>query len=165
MIEDTGAEEARLAALNRLMVMDTPEEEAYDDITRMAATLCNTPVALITLLDGKRQWFKSRVGTQVTETPREMSFCTHAIQNPSEVFVVNDASVDPRFADNPLVTQDPNIRFYAGAPLVTSDGQALGTVCVIDTRARNLTSDQIKELQFLAQQVVATLEQRSKKTG
>jgi GAF domain-containing protein len=112
------------------------------------------------LLDGDRQWFKSRVGTQLRETPREHAFCSHAIQSPQQVMVVNDASIDQRFADNPLVTGEPNIRFYAGAPLVTSDGHALGTLCVLDSQARSLQRGQIEMLQFLARQVVSRLETR-----
>lgn len=153
-------ESARIAALQALNVMDSPEERAYDDITRMAATVCGTPIALVSLVDGARQWFKSRVGLQARETPRELAFCAHAIQTPDQVMVVNDAQADPRFVDNALVTGDPNIRFYAGAPLVTSDGHALGTLCVIDTVPRSIAAEQIQELAFMANQVIATLEQR-----
>lgn len=153
-------EAARIAALQALNVMDSQEERAYDDITRMAATVCGTPIALVSLVDGSRQWFKSRVGLQAKETPRELAFCAHAIQAPDQVMVVQDAKADPRFVDNALVTGDPNIRFYAGAPLVTSDGHALGTLCVIDTVPRDISAEQLQELAFLANQVVATLEQR-----
>ena len=153
-------ENARLAELRRLGVMDSPEEQAYDDITRMAADVCGTPIALIRLVDGDRQWFKSRVGLQAQQTPREMAFCAHAIDNPGQPFVVNDAAQDPRFESNPLVTGDPNIRFYAGAPLVTSTGHALGTVCVIDREPREISPAQLEELQFMAQQVVLMLESR-----
>lgn len=156
-------ENARLKALEKLGVMDTADEQAYDDITRLAASMCETPIALITLVDGTRQWFKSRVGMQASETPREHAFCAHAIEAPGEVFVVNDASADPRFAANPLVTGDPNIRFYAGAPLLSSEGHALGTVCVIDTKPRSLSTGQMKELQFMAKQVMDTLEKNGKK--
>lgn len=154
-------EKARLAALEALMVLDTLEEQAYDDITRMAADVCGTPIALISLIDGSRQWFKSRVGLQATETPREHAFCAHAIGRPHEVMVVPDASADARFAANPLVTGDPNIRFYAGAPLLTRDGHALGTVCVIDRSPRQLDAAQLESLQFMAQQVVVMLESRA----
>ncbi|RZL65003.1 MAG: GAF domain-containing protein [Variovorax sp.] len=150
----------RLAELKRLAILDSSEEQAFDDITRMAASLCGTPIALITLLDDKRQWFKSRVGLQATETPREVSFCTHAIQTPDVPFVVRDALEDPRFVANPLVTGDPNIRFYAGAPLVTRSGNALGTICVIDRTPRDVTPEQLEQLQFMAQQVIALLESR-----
>ncbi len=151
-------EAARLAELQRLCVLDTLEEQAYDDITRMAADICGTPMAVISLIDDKRQWFKSRVGLQVSETPRELAFCAHAIQTPDRPFVVNDATKDARFEANPLVTGDPNIRFYAGAPLVTSNGHALGTVCVIDREPRDVTPEQLAQLQFMAQQVILMLE-------
>ncbi|MEO5733346.1 MAG: GAF domain-containing protein [Rubrivivax sp.] len=154
-------ESSRLAELKRLMIMDTSEERAYDDITRLAAEITGAPIALISLVDGTRQWFKSRIGLQATETPREMAFCSHAIQQPRETMVVRDARADPRFADNALVTGDPNIRFYAGAPLVTSTGHVLGTVCVIDTEPRELTYDQLVKLEFLARQVVAMMESRA----
>jgi CheY-like chemotaxis protein len=155
-----GQELLRQAQLDAMQVLDTDEEEAYDELTRMAAHFCDAPIALISLLDGDRQWFKSRVGTQLRETPREHAFCSHAIRLPQQVMVVNDASIDERFAGNPLVTGEPNIRFYAGAPLVTSDGHALGTLCVLDSQARSLQRGQIEMLQFLARQVVARLEVR-----
>ncbi|GHC91600.1 hypothetical protein GCM10007320_40760 [Pseudorhodoferax aquiterrae] len=153
-------ESARIAALQALNVMDSPEERAYDDITRLAASVCGTPIALVSLVDGTRQWFKARVGLQARETPRELAFCAHAIQTPEQVMVVPDAQADPRFVDNALVTGDPNIRFYAGAPLVTSDGHALGTLCVIDTVPRTIGQEQLQELEFLANQVIAVLEKR-----
>lgn len=156
-------EAARLQALKRLAVMDSPEEQAYDDLTRMAADLCGTPIALVSLVDGERQWFKSRVGLVGKETPREMAFCAHAIAQPDRVLVVGDALADPRFAHNPLVTGDPNIRFYAGAPLVTSDGHALGTLCVIDTEPRVIAPEKLEQLRFMAGQVVAMLEARADK--
>ncbi len=153
-------EQARQAELDRFQILDTLEEQAYDDLTRMAASICGVPVALISLLDHDRQWFKSRIGLQATETPREFAFCEHAIRRPGEVMVVNDAAQDTRFAGNPLVTGDPNIRFYAGAPLVTESGQALGTLCVIDMQPHELDAKQIETLQFLAKQVMAKLEER-----
>lgn len=156
-------EARRLAALKALMVLDSPEEQAYDDLTRFAADLCDTPIALISLIDAERQWFKSRVGLQVRETPREHAFCATAIQTPDQVTVVRDATQDARFAGNPLVTGFPKIRFYAGAPLVTSDGQTLGTLCVIDHRPRELDATQIERLRFMADQVIAVLEQRPRK--
>lgn len=155
------SEALRLTELQRLCVMDSLEEQAYDDIVRMAADICGTPIALISLIDDKRQWFKARVGLQVKETPREMAFCAHAIQQPEQVFVVNDASKDARFESNPLVVGDPSIRFYAGAPLVTSNGQALGTVCVIDREPREIAPEKLAELQFFAQQVIVMLEARA----
>ena len=152
---------SRLEELRRLDVLDTFEEQAYDDITRMAADICGTPIALISLIDENRQWFKSRVGLQVSETPRELAFCAHAIKAPREPLVVPDATKDPRFVNNELVTGNPGIRFYAGAPLVTSSGHALGTVCVIDREPRDISPAQLEQLQFLAQQVVVMLETRA----
>lgn len=153
-------EQQRLAELRRLLVMDSAQEQAYDDITRLAASVCGTPIALISLVDDQRQWFKSRVGLQAQQTPREMAFCAHAIQTPGKPMVVKDATQDDRFAANPLVTGDPNIRFYAGAPLVTSSGQALGTLCVIDSRPREIQDDTLEYLRFLAQEVIRMLETR-----
>ncbi len=153
-------EVARIAELKRMAILDTDEEKAYDDITRMAASMCGTPIALISLTDGHRQWFKSRVGVQMTEAPRESSFCVHALETPTQPFVVRDASQDHRFKANPLVTGDPNIRFYAGVPLVTSSGQALGAVCVLDSEPRDITPEQMEQLQFLAQQVITLMESR-----
>ena len=127
----TANEEARLAALRSYQILDTPAEERYDRIVRMAARLFGSPIALISLVDGDRQWFKASVGLEARQTPRAISFCAHAIEQDG-VFVVPDAAADPRFAENPLVTGAPHVAFYAGAPLVTTDGHALGTVCVID---------------------------------
>ena len=130
-------EDERLAALRELLLLDTPPEERFDRLARLAAEQLDTPIALLTLVDGQRQWFKSRMGLEATETPREISFCGHAILK-NELFVVEDASRDPRFADNPLVTGDPHIRFYAGAPLSAPGGHRIGTLCVIDTVPRTL---------------------------
>ena len=154
-------EKARQDALNRLQLLDTPEEQAYDDITRLAAHVCGTPIALISLTDGDRQWFKSRVGLQVRDAPRESSFCSHALKSPQEVMIVQDATKDHRFATHPLVTGAPFIRFYAGAPLLTLDGHAIGTICVIDTKPRVLDPQQLETLQFMSRQVMVMLESRA----
>ncbi|MEE3717483.1 GAF domain-containing protein [Tumidithrix elongata RA019] len=149
----------RLEALQQCRILDTPPEQAFDDITSLAAHLCQTPIALISLLDANRQWFKSRVGLDVTETPKCLGFCAHAILQ-QDVMIVPNALLDKRFADNPLVTGSPYIRFYAGAPLITSEGYALGSLCVIDRVPRQLSSDQIAALKMLARQVVHLLELR-----
>lgn len=130
-------EPARLAALYELLILDTPPEERFDKIVRFAAGEFDMPIVLVTLVDLDRQWFKARVGTQVCETGRDVSFCAHAILH-DEIMVVEDALQDPRFADNPLVTGAPHIRFYAGAPLALPSGLRLGTLCLIDRRPRTL---------------------------
>ena len=154
-------EKARQLALQRLQVLDTPEEQAYDDITRLAADICGTPIALISLTDSHRQWFKSRMGLQAREMPRENSFCAHALKTPHSMMIVPDASSDERFFDHPSVTGGPKIRFYAGAPLLTQDGNMLGALCVVDTVPRKLDVGQLEELQFMAQQVMVMLENRT----
>ena len=130
-------EAARLRALRELGVLDTAPEERFDRLTRLAQDMFQTPIALVTLVDEERQWFKSNRGLGVGETPRDVAFCAHAILD-DQVLVIPDAKADPRFADNPLVTSDPDIRFYAGAPLSTSDGHAVGTLCVHRHRAPHL---------------------------
>jgi GAF domain-containing protein len=152
-------EEKRLAALARYRVLDTQTEQAYDDIVKAASFVCGTPIALVSLIDERRQWFKARVGLDVAETPREQAFCVHTIAQMSTL-VVEDATQDARFAENPLVTGEPKIRFYAGAPLVTPEGFGLGSLCVIDRQARRLDSKQIEILEALARVVVNALELR-----
>ena len=124
-------EDERLAALERYQIMDTHSEHAFDTLTRIAAMVCEVPIAIITLIDGTRHWFKSVIGLDLSETPREISFCAHAIQSQT-MLEIPDASSDARFADNPLVLGSPGIRFHAGAPLITPDNLALGSLCVID---------------------------------
>ena len=151
-------EHERLAALARFDVLDTLPQQLFDDITRLASTICGTPIALISLVDKERQWFKSRVGLDVQQTSREVAFCAHAILDPGQVMVVEDATRDQRFRDNPLVLGAPDFRFYAGAPIVTTDGFALGTVCVIDREKRALSPAQAEALRALSRMVVALLE-------
>jgi anti-sigma regulatory factor (Ser/Thr protein kinase) len=153
-------ESARLAALRKYRILDTDPERAFDDLTLLASQICETPIALITLLDANRQWFKSKVGLSMAETSRSVSFCTHAIEQHG-LFVVPDARVHATFRDNPFVTAENGIRFYAGAPLVTPDGHALGTLCVLDNVPRTLTEQQGEALLTLRRQVVAQLELRA----
>jgi anti-sigma regulatory factor (Ser/Thr protein kinase) len=152
-------ETARLAALRRYRILDTEPEQAFDDLTLLAAQICGTPIALITLLDRDRQWFKSRLGTSATETARSVAFCAHTIQQ-DDLFVIPDTLADERFRDNPLVVGEPWVRFYMGAPLVTHDGQALGSLCVLDRVPRTLTPEQQGALSALRRQAVAQLELR-----
>lgn len=152
-------ESERLEVLNAYGILDTPPEEQYDALVTLAADICKAPIALISLIDEKRQWFKARHGLKAAATERDIAFCAHAILHP-EPLVVEDAQLDPRFVDNPLVVAEPNIRFYAGAPLVTPDGFALGTLCVIDHRARRLAGDHARALQILSRHVMMLLELR-----
>ncbi|MFP4296976.1 MAG: adenylate/guanylate cyclase domain-containing protein [Spirulinaceae cyanobacterium] len=152
-------EEERLAALEQYGILDTLPEQAFDDLTGLAAYICDTPIALVSLIDANRQWFKSKVGLgDVSETPRESSFCAHAILNPKAVLVIPDATQDERFARNPLVVGPPYIRFYAGAPLVTPSGFPIGTLCAIDTKPRQLSKKQLEALQRLSRQAIAQME-------
>jgi len=153
-------EARRLQALRRLKVLDTLPESLFDDIVLLASEICGTPIALISLIDTDRQWFKARRGLDATQTHRDHAFCAHAIIRPSQVMTVPDALQDSRFASNPLVLGDPNIRFYAGAPVLTPEGDALGTVCVIDTVPRDLDPAQEAALQALARQTSALLQAR-----
>jgi len=153
---------SRLAALLRYEILDTADEGDFDDITQLVARFCDTPIALISLVDEHRQWFKSRLGLEARETPRRISFCTYTIEGEG-IFEVPDASQDPRFADNPLVTGEPTIRFYAGIPLTSPDGFNLGTLCVIDRRPRQLTAEQRDTLERLGRQVTRLFEERLQK--
>ena len=152
-------EKKRLKVLWQYDVLDTVPEEVFDDLTELAARICEAPIALISLVDESRQWFKAKVGISLSETPRDVSFCAYAITQPG-LFIVPDATQDERFAKNPLVLSDPKIRFYAGAPLITPDGHALGTLCVIDKVPRQLRPDQKQALLILARHVVSQLELR-----
>jgi GAF domain-containing protein len=152
-------EEARIAALDKYAILDTDPEQSFDDLTLLASFVCKTPIALISLVDEDRQWFKSRIGIEPSETSRDIAFCSAAILQP-DVFVVPDALADDRFRDNPLVVSDPHIRFYAGAPLINEDGFALGTLCVVDRAPRELAPDQREALKALSRLVLAQLEFR-----
>ena len=152
-------ERERLAALRSYRILDTEPERAFDDLTHIASQICGTPIALITLVDRDRQWFKSTVGVTARETSRSVAFCHHAIQG-HELFVVPDALEDERFRNNPFVVSEPHIRFYTGAPLITPEGHALGTLCVLDHKPRTLTPEQLESLSALRRQVVAQLELR-----
>ena len=152
-------EEERLEALERYDILDTPEEKALDDLVRLAASICDTPIALISLVDDRRQWFKSHIGLEVRETPRDLAFCAYALFD-DELLIVEDACKDPRFADNDFVTGELRLRFYAGAPLLTSEGHILGTVCVLDHEPRTISEAQKTALRTLARAVVDQFELR-----
>jgi len=150
----------RLRRLREYEILDTLPEEDFDNITRIASAICQTPISLISLVDRDRQWFKSSIGLRERETPRDASFCAHAINHPEQVMMVPDATLDQRFVQNPLVTGEPGIRFYAGVPLVDSTGCALGTLCIIDNKSRSLTSEEEETLRALGSQVMRLLELR-----
>ena len=154
-------ESVRLQTLRAYGILDTAPESGFDDLAVLASGICETPIALVSLVDADRQWFKARVGLDATETPRDISFCGHAVLA-RELLVVADTLRDPRFADNPLVTEAPKMRFYAGAPLIAPDGQALGTLCVIDQRPRDLEPSKVGALLALSRQVVGQLELRAR---
>ncbi|SNR14873.1 sensor histidine kinase [Tenacibaculum jejuense] len=156
-------EKERVEALKSYNILDTLPEEDYDNITKIAAEICKAPIALVSLVDPERQWFKSTYGLDAKETPRDYAFCAHSILQPDELFIVPDATKDHRFSDNPLTIDDPHVVFYAGAPLTTKDGHALGTLCVIDNEPRTSLSEGQKEsLRALSQQVMSLLELRKK---
>jgi len=152
-------EQARLEALRSYGILDSEAEDEFDAITRLAAYLCGTPIALISLVDDTRQWFKSKVGLELAETPRDLSFCAHTILQ-SEPLVVPDAKKDARFSQNPLVMSDPNIRFYVGMPLQNEKGLGLGSLCVIDKTPRQLAPAQMEGLKVLGKAVVTHLQLR-----
>jgi two-component system NtrC family sensor kinase len=149
----------RVAALQKYAILDTEPERAFDDLTLLASHVCKTPIALISLVDEDRQWFKSKIGIDASETPRDIAFCSTAIQQ-SEVMVIPDTLQDERFRDNPMVVAEPKIRFYAGAPLINEEGYALGTLCVVDRAPREFAPEQKEALQALGRLVLAQLEFR-----
>jgi GAF domain-containing protein len=151
-------ETQRLAALLRCNILDTKAEQRFDDITLLATEICQVPIALVSLVGRDRQWFKSQVGIDVTETPRDLAFCAHAILS-SEPLIVPDALADRRFKDNPLAVSEPHVRFYAGFPLITHDGFAIGTLCVIDHQPRYLSVEQVDRMKGLAVQVSQQLQE------
>jgi len=153
-------ETARLASLNELQILDTEQDLNYDNIAQLASFICDVPVSLITLLTEKKQWFKAKVGTELTDTDRNISFCSHAILQPDEIMEVSDTKLDPRFNENPISVVDSPIRFYAGMPIKSPDGEALGTLCVLDNKPHSLNEQQKKALRVLANQVESLLELR-----
>jgi GAF domain-containing protein len=152
-------EAARLEALRQYEILDTDPEESFNDLTRLAAYICDTPIALITLVDEHRQWFKARFGLRQRETHRDLSFCAHAILQDGPL-IVPDALNDERFKTNPMVTSEPRIRFYAGSPLISPEGFKIGTLCVVDNKPKELTPKQIAALKMLGNQVITQLDLR-----
>ena len=159
-MSETISEHQRQRALDTYRVLDSLPEAAYDDIVKLAAQICDTPIALVSLIDRDRQWLKARLGMETTETTRRIAFCDHAIRTPGDLMEIGDASQDARFSDNPFVTDESHIRFYAGMPLVTPDGAAIGTVCVLDHEPRELTEGQRSALASLARLTMTLLENR-----
>ncbi|MFV8269377.1 sensor histidine kinase [Flavobacterium sp. GT2N3] len=156
-------EEERIKLLESYSILDTLPEAEYDNLTLIASQICGTPIALITFVDEERQWFKSHTGFDVSETPRDYSFCAHAINDPENIFIIPDARNDVRFHDNPIVAGQENVIFYAGVPLTNEEGMPLGTICVIDHKPKVLTPDQIRSLKALSVQTMKLLELRLKK--
>ncbi|MFV8371956.1 sensor histidine kinase [Flavobacterium sp. LB2P74] len=156
-------EEERIKLLESYSILDTLPEAEYDNLTLIASQICGTPIALITFLDEERQWFKSHTGLDISETPRDYSFCAYAINDPENIFIIPDARNDVRFHDNPIVVGQENVIFYAGVPLTNEDGMPLGTICVIDHKPKVLTPDQIRSLKALSVQTMKLLELRLKK--
>jgi len=152
-------EAARVAALDRYAILDTEPEQTFDDIVVLAAYVCKTPIAMLSLVDDRRQWFKSKVGVQIRETPRDTSFCAHAIQQ-EDLFIVPDTLKDPRFRENPMVMGEPYIRFYTGARIINEEGFGLGTLCVIDRQSRELDSEQKEALWALSRLALGQMELR-----
>jgi diguanylate cyclase (GGDEF)-like protein len=158
--EKPANEPQRQALLDSYRILDSEDEQAYDDLVTIAASICDTPIAAISLLDKDRQWFKARTGLEARQTSRDISFCGHMILDPTQLMVVPDAQADRRFHDNPLVTGDLGVRFYAGAPLLAPDGQALGALCVLDDKPRQLSIKQTDALRALSRQVMYLMELR-----
>jgi GAF domain-containing protein len=153
------SETARVAALNRYAILDSEPEQSFDDLVVLAAHICKTPMAMLSLVDDHRQWFKSKIGVEVRETPRDVAICAHTIKQ-DHLFVVPDTLQDARFRENPLVTGEPHIRFYAGAPLINDDGYALGTLCVLDREPRELNPEQKEAVNALSRLALRQMELR-----